>query len=118
MAIIAILASLLLPVLVRGYRQAKAMSEELEESEIAEMLRHEVRNYCAGRVQYQFATKADLENQCALAPKCRQWIDASATVFVPFSQLDPTNKVVVSFRYGRKYSHTQDFTKGDLTLRR
>jgi len=63
-AIIAILASMLLPVLARGYRRAKAMAEEVEEPEVAERLRHEVRNYCAGRAQYQFDTKADLENKC------------------------------------------------------
>jgi prepilin-type N-terminal cleavage/methylation domain-containing protein len=117
-AIIAILASMLLPTVSHVYRRAKAMSEEIEEPAIAELLRHEVRNYCAGHMQYQFDTKADLENKCRLAPKCRQWIDASATVFVPFNNLDSTNKVVVSFHYGRKYAYTDDFTKGDLTVPR
>jgi prepilin-type N-terminal cleavage/methylation domain-containing protein len=117
-AIIAILASLLLPTVSRVYRRAKAMSEEVEEPAVAEMLRDEVRRYCAGRTQYQFDTKEDLENKCALAPKCRQWIDASRTVFVPFNNLDSTSKIVVSFHFGRKYAYTTDFTKGDLTRQR
>jgi type II secretory pathway pseudopilin PulG len=116
MVIIAILASLLLPTASRAYRRAKAMSEEMEEPEIAWMLRNKVRTYCAGHAQYQFDTKEDLEDKCVLVPKCRQWIDASQTVFVPFNNLDSTNKIVVSFHYGRGYSLTEDFTKGDLTL--
>ena len=118
MAIIGILASLLLPAASRVYRRAKAMSEEVEESAVAELLRQEVRNYCAGHAQYQFGTKADLADKCGLDPKCRQWIDTSATVFVPFNHLDPTNKIVVSFHYGRKYTYTDEFTKGDLTIPR
>jgi prepilin-type N-terminal cleavage/methylation domain-containing protein len=117
-AIIAILAAMLLPALSRGYRRAKAMSEEVEEGEVAERLRQEVRNYCASHPQYQFATKDNFKDQCQLDPKCRDWIDKSHTVFVPFSNLDATNKVVVSFHYGRKYSYTEDFTKGDLTVTR
>jgi len=115
MAIIALLASLLLPTLSRAYRRAKAMSEEVEEEPVAAMLRDEVRRYCVGRTNYQFDTKDDLEDKCALAPKCRQWIDKSHTVFVPFNNLDPTNKVVVSFHYGRNYRYTDDFTEGALT---
>jgi prepilin-type N-terminal cleavage/methylation domain-containing protein len=117
-AIIAILASMLLPTVSRVHRRAKAMSEEIEEPAVAELLRHEVRNYCAGHTQYQFDSKADFADKCVLAPKCRQWIDASPTVFVPFNNLDSTNKIVVSFHYGRKYAYTDDFTKGDLTLPR
>lgn len=113
--IISILMSLLLPVISRTYRKVKAMSEDLEEPQVAEMLRHEVRNYCAGHVPYQFDTKLDLENKCVLAPKCRQWLDASATVFVPFNHLDATNKIVISFHFGNKYASTDNFTKGELT---
>jgi prepilin-type N-terminal cleavage/methylation domain-containing protein len=116
MAIIGILAALLLPVASRAYRRAKAMSEEVEEEAVAELLRDKVRSYCTGHAQYQFNTREDLENICALAPKCRQWIDASQTVFVPFNNLDLTNKVVISFHYGRGYARTEDFTKGELTL--
>lgn len=117
-AIIAILASLMLPALSRGYRRAKAMAEEVEEEEIADRLRHEVRNYCTSHTNYQFSTKEDFKEQCQLDPKCRDWIDKSHTEFVPFNHLDATNKVVVSFHYGRKYSCTADFTKGDLTIAR
>src|SRR5215471_2806169 len=110
-AIIGILMSMLLPTFARAYRKAKAMSEEVEEGAVAEMLRHEVRNYCAGHKQYHFDNKSDFENKCELHPKCRDWIEASATVFVPFNDQDATNKVVVSFHYGRRYGLIEDFTK-------
>jgi len=117
-AIIGIFMSLLLPTFSRVYRQAKAMSEEIEEGAVADLLRHEVRNYCAGRKQYHFDNKNDFETKCDLHPKCRDWIEASATIFVPFNDQDSTNKVVVSFHYGRRYALTEDFTKSELTVMR
>jgi hypothetical protein len=109
---------MLLPVVVRVYRRAKAMSEEVEEPEVADRLRLAARNYCGVHVQYQFDSKTDFEDKCGLAPKCRQWMETSYTVFVPFNNLDSTNKVVVTFHYGNNYSHTDNFTKGDLTVTR
>jgi prepilin-type N-terminal cleavage/methylation domain-containing protein len=117
-AIIGILLSMLLPTFSRAYRKAKAMSEEFEEEAVADLLRHEVRNYCAGHAQYRFDNKTDLETKCNLQSKCREWIEASPTVFVPFNYQDPTNKVVVSFHYGRRNARTEDFTRGELTLNR
>jgi homogentisate 1,2-dioxygenase len=81
------------------------------------MLRDKVRDYCAVRAHYQFDTREDLANKCALAPKCRQWIAASPTVFVPFNHLDPTDKIVISFHYGRNCARSEEFSKGDLTQR-
>ena len=118
MAIIAILASMLLPTLGKAYRRAKAMSEEQEGPVIEGMLRDEVRRYCVGRAEYRFDTKQELKEKCSLAPKCRDWVDASRTEFVPFTHLDPTNKVVVAFHYGRNYRITHEFTKGELTVAR
>ena len=115
-AIIAILASMLLPALAGAYRRAKAMSEEFEEPTIAEMLRDKVRKYCRDRTQYQFVTKIDLADKCELAPKCRQWMEDSHTEFVAFNNLDSTNKIVISFHYGRKYRYSENFTKGELTI--
>jgi prepilin-type N-terminal cleavage/methylation domain-containing protein len=118
MAIIAILASMLLPVLGRTLRRAQAMSEEMDGPIIAEMLRDRVRGYCAGNKQFQFDSKSDLKDKVGLAPKCSDWLYASRTVFVPFSHLDSTNKVVIEFHYGNKYRLTEDFTVGNLTMTR
>ena len=117
-AIISILASLLLPAVARAYRRAQAMQEEQEEPIVAVMLRNSVRAYCAGRAEYQFDTKRDLADKCAVSLKCRKWITDSHTEFVPFNQLDSTNKVVMTFHFGGKYKLTDNFTKGDLTIPR
>src|SRR5512141_1067692 len=86
-AIISVLASLLLPAVARAYRRAQAMSEESEEPAVAEMLTRSVRAYCAGRAQYQFDTRTDLEDKCTVPLKCRQWIDNRHTEFVSFNHL-------------------------------
>lgn len=115
-AIISILAALLLPSLSRGYRRAQILAEETEVSEVADRLRRAVRNYCAAHTNYQFNTKADLVKRCRLEPKCQAWIEKSRTTFIPFNHLDATNKVVISFNYGRNYSQTENFTKEELTI--
>src|SRR5262249_14012404 len=102
-AIIAILFSMLMPVLAKAYRRVRAMSEEFDEGAVASMLVAEVRGYCAAHRVYQFDSKDDFANKCGLAPKCHDWINASRTEFVPFNNLDPTNKIVVTFHYGRNY---------------
>jgi hypothetical protein len=109
--------SMLLPAVSHAYRRAKAMQEEWDESEVASVLRHEVRSYCAAHAQYQFDTKTDFADKCSLAPKCRDWLDKSRTEFVAFDNLDSTNKIVLTFHYGNKYALTDTFSKGDLTLR-
>jgi prepilin-type N-terminal cleavage/methylation domain-containing protein len=116
-AIIAILASMLLPVLGRAYRRAKAMEEEVDGPIIASMLRDRVRRYCAVQPQFQFDSKLDLKDKVGLAPKCWDWLDDSHSVFVPFNNLDPTNKVVIEFHFGLNYQLAEYFTKGDLTIR-
>ncbi len=114
--IIAILASMLVPALAKAYRRAKAMSEEWDESAVASMLAHEVRGYCTTHRTYQFDSKDDFSEKCSLNPKCRDWINASRTEFVPFNNLDSTNKIVVTFHYGHNYRYTETFSKGQLTL--
>jgi prepilin-type N-terminal cleavage/methylation domain-containing protein len=85
MTIIAILSSLLLPAVFRAYARIKGQVELIEAPEIAHMLKQETRNYCAANPKYQFDCKVDLVGKCVLAPKCRNWVQASATEFVPFS---------------------------------
>ena len=81
------------------------------------MLRHKVRSYCTAHLQYQFDTKTDFADKCSLDLKCRDWLNASRTEFVAFTNLDPTNKIVLTFHYGNKYAQSEAFSKGDLTVR-
>jgi prepilin-type N-terminal cleavage/methylation domain-containing protein len=115
--ILSILASLLLPAVARAYGKAKGMAEVIEAPEIASMLRDETRNYCAANARFQFTSKIDLADKCRLAPKCRNWIDAAATEFVPFDYLAPTNQIVLQVHLGPKHQTLYSFTKGDLSIR-
>ena len=115
--ILAILASLLLPAVARAYGRARGFAEEFEAPEIASMLRHETRNYCAANAQFQFTSKTDLADKCRLPPKCRNWIEALATDFVPFNYLTPTNQVVLQVPLGPKHRTVYSFTRADLSIR-
>jgi prepilin-type N-terminal cleavage/methylation domain-containing protein len=117
MAIIAILASLLLPAVLRAYVRIKGQADLIEAPTIAHMLKEETRNYCLAHPTYQFNAKSDLVEKCVLAPKCRNWVQASTTEFVPFSYIDSTNKVVLSVHLGPKQATLYQFTKGDLSIR-
>lgn len=115
MVIIAILASLLLPTVARVYRRVKGWAEVNEAPEVADMLRHSTRGYCTSHPQFSFAGKSDFEDKCLLNPKCRVWIDASTTQFIPFSYGDPTNEVVLSVFLGPKHETVYMFTKQELS---
>ena len=115
-AIIGILASLLLPTVARAYNRVRAMAEEWEGPQIIRMLVHETRGYCTANPQFKFASKSDYADQCGLAPKCRDWLHASTTEFVPFTYLDPTNKVVLTFHFGRKHAQVSALNVGELTI--
>ena len=116
LAIIAILASMLLPAVARAYNRAKGQLEELEAPEIAGLLLQSTRNYCAANPKFQFGGKADFEDKCNLGPKCRDWVETTDTQFVPFTYLDPTNAVVLSVHIGRKHAILYAFTRGDLSI--
>lgn len=117
MAIIAILASLLLPAIFRAYNRVSGMAEEWEAPEIAHSLVRETRNYCAAHPQFDFATKSDFAEKCDLMPKCRDWVQAARTDFVPFSHLSATNEIVLSVHIGRNHRTLYAFSKGDLSIR-
>ena len=117
MAIIVILASLLLPAVFRAYNRIKGAADEMEAPRIAHMLEKETHDYCAAHPRYQFDSKSDLADKCVLAPKCRNWVQASSTDFVPFTYLDDTNKIVLSVHLGPKQATLYQFTKGDLSTR-
>jgi prepilin-type N-terminal cleavage/methylation domain-containing protein len=92
MTIIAILAALLLPTVSRVYNRIKGFADEFEAEEFAD--------------------------KCRLAPKPRNWVQASSTDFIPFTYLDPTNTIVLSVHLGPKHATLYAFTKGDLSVRR
>jgi type II secretory pathway pseudopilin PulG len=115
-AIIAILASLLLPAVLRAYLRAKEFNEEMEGPGIIQMIRTESRNYCVGHPAFQFSSKTDFAQKCVFSPKASDWVQASRSDFVPFTNLDPTNKIVLSLHYGRKQANRYDFTRGELSL--
>ncbi len=115
-AIIGILASLLLPTVARAYNKVRGMTEEWEGPGIIQMLVHESRRYCTANPQFKFASKSDYAEKCGFAPKCRDWLFASATEFAAFSYLDPTNKFVLTFHFGRKHAQVSAWNVGELTV--
>jgi prepilin-type N-terminal cleavage/methylation domain-containing protein len=115
-AIVGILASLLLPAVLRAYLRAKEFDEDMEGPSIIEMIRNESRSYCVGHPAFQFSSKTDFAQKCVFAPKPSQWVQGSRSDFVPFSYLDPTNKIVLSLHYGRKQANYHAFTRGELSL--
>lgn len=116
MVIIAILMAMLMPAIMRAFQKAKGMSEEIESYGVFELLLKSTRHYCARSTNYQFNAKADFADKCNLPVKCRDWIGAGTTVFVPFNYLDSTDKVVLTFHYGRNRAELTTFTKGDLSI--
>jgi prepilin-type N-terminal cleavage/methylation domain-containing protein len=114
-AIIAILAALLPPVLFKAYNRVKDMADEQEAPTIAHLLKKEIRGYCRANPQFRFASKADLVQKSQLLPKCRAWVEASSTDFVPFDSSTPTNNVVLSVHLGRRQALLYEFTKSDLS---
>jgi hypothetical protein len=93
------------------------MADEQEAPQIAHLVKKEARNYCAANSQFQFTTRTDFEEKCKFAPKCRDWIERAATEFVPFDYLAPTNKIVLSFHFGRRHASAYYLSKADLSLR-
>jgi prepilin-type N-terminal cleavage/methylation domain-containing protein len=114
-AIIAILASILLPAVLRAYNRAREFDEDMTGPSIIEMIRNGSRNYCAGHPDFQFASKTDFAQKCLFAPKANDWVLLKSE-FVPFGHLDPTNKIALSFHYGRKQLQYRALTQGELSL--
>lgn len=114
--IIGTLASLLLPAVLRAYIRAREFEEEMDGPSIIEMIRNESRSYCLGHPNFQFSSKTDFAQKCVFAPKPGEWVQGSRTDFVPFSYLDPTNKLVLSLHYGRKQANYHAFTRGELSI--
>ncbi len=93
------------------------MQEEFEGPSIFDMLLGSTRSYCGIHTNHLFESRQDFADKCGLAPKCRDWLYASPTEFVPFNSDAPTNFIVLTFHYGRKYASVRSFTKGELSIR-
>lgn len=115
LVILCILASLLLPAVMRAYARARALDEEWNAGPVIEMLQKESRVYCATHPDYAFTNKYEFADKCCLAPKCRDWIEARLTEFYPFNSLDPTNKIVLTFHVGRNHATRYSFQRWELT---
>jgi prepilin-type N-terminal cleavage/methylation domain-containing protein len=114
--IITILASLLLPTVMRAFTKVRGMAQEWEADEVLYLLTSETRRYCAAHPQYAFPTKSGFVQQCGFAPKPMDWVLAPATEFVPFGFQDDTNKIVLTFHIGPKRATVYAFSKGELTI--
>lgn len=100
---------------MRSYNKVQGMAEEWDAPDVAQLLRNEVRRYCAANARYSFNNKSDFANKCRLSPKCRDWVEASTTQFFPFNSNDPTNKIVLSVFIGPKHAINYVFQKKELT---
>jgi prepilin-type N-terminal cleavage/methylation domain-containing protein len=116
MVIIGILASMLLPTVARAYNRIRGEAEVLEAPDVADMLREGARRYCKANSQFQFTGKTDFADKCGLAPRCRDWVLAPSTEFIPFTYQDPTNKTVLSVYLGPKKKTLYAFTIGNLSV--
>jgi prepilin-type N-terminal cleavage/methylation domain-containing protein len=114
-AIIAILASLLFPAILYAYNRVKGWAEEMDAPIIANLLVEETRRFCAANPQYSFSSKSEFADKCLLAPKCRNWVQAPTTEFVPFNYLTPTNKIVLAVHIGWNHATLYAFSKGELS---
>jgi hypothetical protein len=94
------------------------MSEEMAGPSIFYLIQKTTQDYCAVNTQYLFLAKSDFINKVGFAPQPHDWLGASATEFVPFGYLDNTNKIVLTFHYGRRHATVRSLTKGELTVPR
>jgi hypothetical protein len=107
---------MLLPAVMRAYLRAKEFDEDMQGPTVMEMIRNSSRAYCVGHPKFQFSDKTDFAQKCVFPPKASQWVQSSKSEFVPFSYMDPTNKTVLTFHYGRKQAQYYAFTRGELSV--
>jgi hypothetical protein len=55
--------------------------------------------------------------KCSLSIKCRDVVNAKATLFTPFSYPDPANMLVLSVAIGDRNTNYYELTKGEMTIR-
>ncbi len=114
-AIIGILASLLLPAVMKAYLRIKGQADELEGGAVAWQLRDQAVRYCTQHPQFHFDSKQDFSQKCQFLPKPQKWVDSGSTEFLPFTNLDPTNRVVLTVHIGPKGRTAYYFNVADLS---
>ena len=116
--IIGILMSLLVPVVIKAYVRIKGEADEMEAPGVAAMLREKTLRYCLANPQFRFDDKTDFSRKCDFMPKCQRWVDSSHSEFLPFTYLDPTNRIVLTVHIGPRYRTAYYFSKGDFSVQR
>ena len=120
-AIIAILASLLLPALAKGLRKARGLGEHLGSSDGIEMRIDEVvSNYTRYRnvhPNHGKLSRRTFINELQLSARAETWLTLQSVEYRPFAATDPTQQlaiIVYPSSGGGSGAKVTSFSIGDL----
>jgi type II secretory pathway pseudopilin PulG len=123
MAIIAILASLMLPTLAKALRKARGLAGHLGGPNGIEMRIDEVRTnytrYRAAHPTHGKLTRKAFVHELQLSPTAEAWLSLNSVEYFPFSSSDPVKQpaiIVHPSEGGGSQTHLTVFTIGDLIV--